>query len=223
MDILIVEDDKKIGEELCSQLDLLGYKTKRALDFSKVLEEFKKDDYKLVLLDLKLPYKNGFYWCKKIREISKVPIIFLTSAADDINLITAINYGADDFLAKPFSMQILDSKIRALLRRAYDFKLNDKKILTYEGIILDTNKMTLEKGDKIISLSKNEYLIMDLLFKTPGEVVSRDKIMDRLWSTDSFIDDNTLTVNINRIRKKIKSLDLENFIYTKKGVGYYIK
>lgn len=223
MRILIVEDDRKIEEELSFQLELLGYETSKIEDFQNVIEDFKKGDFNLVLMDLKLPYKNGFYWTSEIRKISKVPIIFLTSASDDINLISAINYGADDFVAKPFSMGVLSSKITALLRRSFDFNDMDNMNIKYKDIILYRDKMTLEREDMTISLSKNEFLIMEILLERCEEVVSREKIMDKLWATDSFIDDNTLTVNINRIRKKIKSIGLDDLIHTKKGVGYFIK
>lgn len=222
MNILIVEDDKKIGEELVFQLDILGYEPYLVDDFTRVLDIFREKDYKLVLMDLKLPYKNGFYWVREIRKISKVPIIFLTSASDDINLINAINYGADDFIAKPFAMGLLDIKIKALIRRAYDF-VNDDNILWYGEIKLTRDKMVLTYDDKDLSLSKNEYLIMEILMRNPGEVVSREKIMDKLWATDSFIDDNTLSVNVNRLRKKLASLGLDDFIQTKKTVGYFIQ
>ena len=222
MDIFIVEDDKKICEELSFQLELLGYKCNVANDFSNILDEFQKRDFKLVLMDLKLPFENGFYWCKKIREISNLPIIFLTSAADDINLINAINYGADDFISKPFSMQVLNMKIKALLRRSYDF--SEKNLdLSYKKISLIKDKMILKIKDKKINLSKNEFLILEILMEKPEKIISREAIMDKLWATDSFIDDNTLTVNINRLRKKLKNLGLDDFIQTKKGVGYFIK
>ncbi|MSS77707.1 response regulator transcription factor [Anaerococcus sp. AGMB00486] len=223
MKILLVEDDKKIGEELSFQLELLGYKTSRVENFEKVIDDFNKSDFSLVIMDLKLPYKNGFYWTSEIRKVSKVPIIFLTSASDDINLISAINYGADDFIAKPFSMQVLHSKIIAILRRSFDFNDVDDLKLKYENLVLDRDKMILEIDSKSIALSKNEFLIMEILLESPRKIVSREKIMDKLWATESFIDDNTLTVNINRIRKKIKALGLDNLIHTKKGVGYYIK
>ena len=222
MDIFIVEDDKKICEELCFQLELLGYKCFVPNDFSNIFEEFQKRDYKLVLMDLKLPFENGFYWCEKIREISNLPIIFLTSAADDINLINAINYGADDFISKPFSMQVLNMKIKALLRRSYDFSGKNLD-LSYKNISLIKDKMILKINDKEINLSKNEFLILEILMENPQKIVSRELIMDKLWATDSFIDDNTLTVNINRLRKKLKNLSLDDFIQTKKGVGYFIK
>lgn len=222
MDIFIVEDDKKICEELSFQLELLGYKCFVPNDFSNIFEEFQKRNYKLVLMDLKLPFENGFYWCEKIREISNLPIIFLTSAADDINLINAINYGADDFISKPFSMQVLNMKIKALLRRTYDFTGKNLD-LSYKNISLIKDKMILKINDKEINLSKNEFLILEILMEHPQKIVSRELIMDKLWATDSFIDDNTLTVNINRLRKKLKNLGLDDFIQTKKGVGYFIK
>ena len=222
MDIFIVEDDKKICEELSFQLELLGYKCFVPNDFSNILEEFQKRDYKLVLMDLKLPFENGFYWCEKIRKISNLPIIFLTSAADDINLINAINYGADDFISKPFSMQVLNMKIKALLRRTYDFSGKNLD-LSYKNISLIKDKMILKINDKEINLSKNEFLILEILMEKPEKIISRELIMDKLWATDSFIDDNTLTVNINRLRKKLKDFGLDDFIQTKKGVGYFIK
>ena len=222
MNIFIVEDDRKIAEELSFQLGILGYDCNLPLDFSKILEEFQEKDYKLVLMDLKLPYKNGFYWCEKIRKISKVPIIFLTSASDDINLINAINYGADDFIVKPFSMQVLNMKIKALLRRSYDFG-GEKFDITYGNISLNKEKMILKNEEYELNLSKNEFLILEILMENPQKIVSREAIMDKLWATDSFIDDNTLTVNINRLRKKLKAMGLYGFIKTKKGVGYFIK
>lgn len=222
MDIFIVEDDKKICEELSFQLELLGYKCFVPNDFSNILEEFQKRNYKLVLMDLKLPFENGFYWCEKIREMSNLPIIFLTSAADDINLINAINYGADDFISKPFSMQVLNMKIKALLRRSYDFSGKNFD-LSYKNISLIKDKMVLKINDKETNLSKNEFLILEILMENPQKIVSRELIMDKLWATDSFIDDNTLTVNINRLRKKLKDFGLDDFIQTKKGVGYFIK
>lgn len=219
MDIFIVEDDKKIKDELSFQLEVLGYKTCGVEDFSNVLDEFRQKDYDLVLMDLKLPYKNGFYWTSEIRKISNLPIIFLTSASDDINLINAINYGADDFIAKPFSMQVLNMKIKALLRRAYGFKENK---ISFKNIDLNKDKMVLTYKDESIGLSKNEFLIMEILLENEGSVIKREKIMDKLWATDSFIDDNTLTVNINRLRKKLKSIGIKDLIRTKKGMGYYI-
>ena len=222
MDIFIVEDDKKICEELSFQLELLGYKCFVSDDFSNILDEFQKKDYKLVLMDLKLPFQNGFYWCEKIREISNLPIIFLTSASDDINLINAINYGADDFISKPFSMQVLNMKIKALLRRSYDFSGKNLE-LSYKNIFLIKDKMILKINDKEINLSKNEFLILEIFMENPEKIISRELIMDKLWATDSFIDDNTLTVNINRLRKKLKDFGLDDFIQTKKGVGYFIK
>lgn len=220
--ILIVEDDKKICEELRIQLGLLEYKVYSVHSFEHIVDEFSQREYQLAILDLKLPYKNGFYWCRELRKISNVPIIILTSASDDINLISAINNGADDFVAKPFSMQVLDSKIKAILRRTLYFNNSFNKI-SYNGIVLDTDNMSLEYNHSTMTLSKNEYLIMELLLKNPKTVISRDKIMDKLWATDSFIDDNTLTVNINRIRSKLRQFGLQDLICTKKGVGYYIQ
>ncbi|MDO5018698.1 MAG: response regulator transcription factor [Lagierella massiliensis] len=223
MKIFIVEDEKKICEELKFQLETWGYETGSVRDFKNVVEEFKAKDYSLVLMDLKLPYKNGFMLCEEIRSFSNVPIIFLTSAGDDINLINAINYGGDDFLAKPFQMQILRSKIKAHLRRAYTFNKDISTKIKHKNVVLDTDSMTIKYDDKEESLTKNEYLILEILMENLGKVISRSVIMDKLWSTDSYIDDNTLTVNVTRLRKKLSDMGIKDFIETKKGVGYIIK
>lgn len=223
MKIFIVEDEKKICEELQFQLQTWGYETGTVKDFKNVVEEFKEKDYDLVLMDLKLPYKNGFIFCEEIRDFSNVPIIFLTSAGDDINLINAINYGGDDFLAKPFQMQILRSKIKAQLRRAYTFNKSSNSQIKHGDVALDLDAMTIIYKDKEQPLSKNEYLILEILMENIGRVVTRSQIMDKLWATDSYIDDNTLTVNVTRLRKKLQDVGIEDFVETKKGVGYIIK
>ncbi|WP_300409437.1 response regulator transcription factor [Lagierella sp.] len=223
MKIFIVEDEKKIADELVFQLQTWGYETGTVKDFKNVIEEFKEEKYDLVLMDLKLPYKNGFLLCEEIRSFSNVPIIFLTSAGDDINLINAINYGGDDFLAKPFQMQILSSKIKAQLRRAYTFNKNLSSQIKHRDVVLDLDSMTIAYEGCEVSLSKNEYLILEILMENIGKVVTRALIMDKLWSTDSYIDDNTLTVNVTRLRKKLSDIGIEDFVETKKGVGYIIR
>ncbi len=220
--IFIIEDNRSIADELKEYLGNWGYKAEKVVNFEKIIEEFKDYNPDLVLIDIKLPFLNGFVWCERIREISKVPIIFLTSASDDINLITAINHGGDDFLAKPFEVQVLIAKIKALLRRTYDFE-NKNTIIKHGDVLLDTDNMTIKFGEKIEELTKNEFLIMELLMENVGRVISRDKIMDKLWNTDSFIDDNTLTVNVNRLRKKLLQIGIKDLIRTKKGMGYTIQ
>ena len=175
----------------------------------------------LVILDVILPYFDGFYWCEKIRDVSKVPIIFLSSRDSNMDVIMGMNNGGDDYITKPFSVEVLISKINALLRRSYDYVSSDS-LLYYDDIILDTEKCILKRGDKSIELTKNELKILSLLIKNKDKVVSRDKIMMSLWDDDEFVNDNTLTVNITRLRNKLKYIGIEDFIKTKKGLGYMV-
>ena len=175
----------------------------------------------LVLLDISLPYFNGYHWCEKIRKVSKAPILFLSSFSDNMNIIMAMNMGADDFIAKPFDIDVLTAKINALLRRAYDFKPDDD-FIAVNGLLLNTNNLTVEYEGIKSELTKNEFRILQVLMSNSGKAVSRDMLMTKLWETDSYIDDNTLTVNINRLRRKLESMGLVDVIKTKKGVGYLI-
>ena len=220
--IFIIEDEKSIANELKEQLFSWGYNTETAKNFQMVIEELKEYDPDIVLMDINLPYLNGFIWCEKIREFSNIPIIFLTSAYDNINLVTAINHGGDDFLPKPFEIQVLVAKIKALLRRTYEFE-EKESVLEYENVKLNTDNMTVSYNEKMESLSKNEFMILEILMENINKVISRDRIMDKIWNTNSFIDDNTLTVNITRLRRKLENLGIEDFIKTKKGVGYMIQ
>lgn len=220
--IFIIEDEKNIANELKQQLFSWGYNTDTAKDFKRIIEELKEYNPDIVLMDINLPYLNGFIWCEKIREFSNVPIIFLTSAYDNINLVTAINHGGDDFLPKPFEIQVLVAKIKALLRRTYEFE-EKESILEYDNVKLNTDNMTVSYNGKMESLSKNEFMILETLMENTNKVISRDRIMDKIWNTNSFIDDNTLTVNITRLRRKLENLGIEDFIKTKKGVGYMIR
>ena len=220
--MLIVEDDTGIAQAIKEHSLLWGLDAFCAQDFGSITKEFA--DYKphIVLLDISLPFYNGYHWCSEIRKISKVPIIFISSASDNLNIVMAMNMGADDFIAKPFDLNVLTAKIQALLRRTYDFSPNFE-ILQHREAFLDTAENTLTyKGEKI-PLTKNEYRILLCLMENKRKVVSREKLMERLWATDSFIDENTLTVNINRLRKKLDSYGLENFISTKVGVRYIIE
>ncbi|WP_100065855.1 response regulator transcription factor [Miniphocaeibacter massiliensis] len=220
--IFIIEDNIEIAKELKEQLEMWGYSAEKVADFKKVMEEFTAYNPDLILMDIKLPHLNGFIWCEKIREVSSVPIIFLTSASDNINLITAINHGGDDFLAKPFEIQVLIAKIKALLRRTYDFE-SGNSLLEHKDVVLDTDNMTIKYGNNVEALTKNEFLILEVLMENINKVISRDKIMDKLWNTDSFIDDNTLTVNVARLRKKLEKIGVNDLISTKKGMGYIIE
>ncbi len=219
--ILVVEDDKTISSLIKENLSQWGYDAKEISDFHNVLNEFNEFEPDLVLLDISLPYFNGYHWCTQIRRESNVPIIFISSMSDNMNVVMAINMGGDDFIAKPFDMNVLVAKIQAMLRRTYD--LNDEK-QTYEadGLVLNTNSASAIYNNQEIDLTKNDYKILLILLENKRKIVSRDEIMQRLWQTDSFIDDNTLTVNINRLRKKLEEYGLYDFIKTKKGIGYMI-
>ena len=221
MKILIIEDDTDIAEILAKELSVWGYDTVCVKDFNNVLEEFNAEQPKLVLMDIVLPYFNGFYWCQKIREISKTPIMFISSKGEDIDIVQAIQFGGDDYIIKPINIQIVRAKIAALLRRSYDFSENtDYLIFNNVRLLISTAK--LEYMEKNISLTRTELMIMETLFRDNGAVSKRDKIMDKCWQDYNFIDDNTLAVNMTRLRKKLASIGLADFIQTKKGIGYYL-
>lgn len=220
--IFIVEDDPGIASAVARQAGAWGLEAKCAQDFQNVLAEFLAYQPHLVLLDIGLPFFNGYYWCEKIRAVSSVPILFLSSASDNMNIVMAMNMGADDFIAKPFDQNVLSAKIRAMLRRTYDFA-PAAPVLEHRGALLNTGDNTLTYNGGKIDLSKNEYRILLVLMKEKGKVVSREKLMQSLWETDSFVDDNTLTVNVNRLRKKLEAAGLHDFIKTKFGVGYIVE
>lgn len=219
--ILIVEDDEIIARSLKKHLESWDYDVVCVEDFSDIMKEFAGAAPQLVLMDIKLPFYNGYHWCSRIREMSKVPVIFVSSASDNMNIVMAMNLGADDFISKPFDGSVLMAKIQALLRRTYDFGAN-VPVLEHRGALLDTGENSLVFGDEKITLTKNEYRILLCLMENKGKVVSREKLMERLWETDSFVDENTLTVNVNRLRKKLDAAGLKDFIATKFGVGYII-
>lgn len=220
--ILIVEDDLVIAREISIQIQNWGYETKVIEDFTQVMAEFVSFSPQLVLMDISLPFFNGYYWCKEIRKVSKVPIVFLSSAADNMNIVMAINMGADDFIAKPFDPNVLTAKIQAMLRRSYDFS-GQMNLIEHKGAILNTSDATLMYQGERIELTKNDYRILQILMENKGNVVSRDMLMTRLWETDSYVDENTLTVNMARLRKKLEQAGLKNFITTKKGIGYLVE
>lgn len=219
--ILIVEDDAGIASALEKQLGMWDLEAQCVTDFRAVLSVFSEYGPHLVLLDISLPFYNGYYWCQEIRRISKVPVIFISSAADNMNIVMAMNMGADDFIAKPFDISVLLAKVQAMLRRTYDFA-SAVPILEHRGAMLNTGDGTLVCNGQNISLTRNEYRILVTLMRSKGRVVSREKLMEALWETDSFIDDNTLTVNVNRLRRKLDAAGLENFITTRVGTGYLI-
>ena len=219
--ILIIEDDIVISELLKNNLCKWGYEAKGILNFKNVIDEFKNFNPELVLIDINLPFYNGYYWCSEIRKISKLPIIFISSESDNMNYIMAINMGADDFIVKPFDLNIFLAKVQALIRRVYSFqwKMN---VLEGKGAILNLEEITLTYKQQKLSLSKNEFKILQILLENKNKAVSREEIMVYLWESESYIDDNTLTVNVTRIRKRLEEIGLNDFIKTKKGIGYII-
>ena len=220
--LLIVEDDRGIAEAIAAQARLWELETRCAENFRHVMTEFAEFSPHIVALDISLPFFDGYHWCSEIRKVSKVPILFISSAADTMNMVMAMNLGADDFIAKPFDQNVLMAKIQAMLRRTYDFAAA-VPVIEHRGALLNTAEYTLTYGDEKIPLSKNEYRILSLLMQNKGSVVSRERLMQQLWESDSFVDENTLSVNVNRLRKRLDSIGLHDFITTKFGVGYLIE
>lgn len=220
--ILIVEDDMGIAQAVQTQAVTWGLEAECVHNFREVMAEFAAYNPHLVLMDIVLPFYNGYHWCSEIRKVSKVPVIFISSASDNMNIVMAMNMGGDDFIAKPFDQGVLIAKVQAMLRRTYDFATTIP-VLEYRGAILNTGDQTLTYNGEQISLSKNEYRIWLTLLENKGKVVSREKLMETLWKTDDYIDENTLTVNVNRLRKKLEAAGLSGTIETKFGVGYLVE
>ncbi|WP_286316621.1 response regulator transcription factor [Romboutsia ilealis] len=220
--MLLVEDDIDLAKEILIALEKWGFKVNLIDNFENIIEEFIYKKPEVVLLDVNLPLYNGFYWCEKIREISNVPIIFLSSRDSDMDLIMGINNGGDDYITKPFSIDVLVTKINAIIRRVYNYN-NSNNIIGYKDLIFDIEKGIIKFNNKNIELTKNEIRILTLLLKNKDKVVSREILMMSLWDSDEFVTDNALTVNINRLRSKIKELGVEDFIKTKKGIGYIVE
>lgn len=219
--ILIVEDDRTIAEKVSEYLSQWAYNVRVAEDFQDIIGEVSRFSPDLILLDIMLPYYNGFYWCKEIRKLFKVPIVFISSASDNMNIVMAMDMGGDDFIAKPFDLAVLNAKIGAVIRRSYSYT-GQMNIIEHDGVILNLLDSTVNYNGKQTELSKNELQIFAMLMENAGSIVSRDTIMMRLWDSESFIDDNTLTVNVTRIRKKLSYIGLLDFVKTKKGQGYTI-
>lgn len=222
MKILIVEDDPVIAGAVARHMDAWGCQTRIAENFKDIVGEFVRYAPQLVLLDIGLPFYNGFYWCGEIRKISKVPVLFISSAADNMNIVLAVNMGADDFIAKPFDLTVLAAKVRALLRRAYDFNPSGR-VLEHGGALLNVDGGTVSFQGASLELTKNELRILQVLMENNGRTVSRETLMRRLWETDSYVDENTLSVNVARLRKKLESIGLTEYILTKKGQGYLVE
>lgn len=220
--ILIVEDDRVIADKMKEHLEKWDYEVECVQDFKRVQEEYTAFDPQLVIMDIILPFYNGFHWCTQIRQISSVPILFLSSASDNMNIVMAMNMGGDDFVEKPFDLNVLTAKIQALLRRAYSFT-GQLNVLEYRDVILNLNDAAVTFHGERMELTKNDFKILQILMENAGKIVKRDRIMERLWESDEFIDDNTLTVNMTRLRKKLESIGICDFIATKKGIGYVIE
>lgn len=220
--IFMIEDDSGILDAARSKGEKWGLEIFGVKNFRNILGEFSEIQPHLVIMDIGLPAFDGYHWCREIRRVSNVPILFLSSASDKMNMVMAMNMGGDDLVAKPFDMDVLIAKIQALLRRAYDFAGN-MPVLEHKGAFLNVGSGTLLYQDAAIDLTKNEYKILSLLMENKGQIVSRERLMDALWESDCYIDDNTLTVNVNRLRKKLEANGLADFIQTKFGVGYYME
>lgn len=219
MRIFIVEDDPVIQHRLQSELEKWHYQTSLAQDFNQIMAEIQSFDPHLILLDIVLPAFNGYYWCEEIRKTSNIPIIFISSRSEKMDIVMAVQMGADDYISKPFDMDIVLAKIQALLRRTYDFG-PDHGYLTWQGIRLIPDQAILLYQDQELNLSRTELMIMEALFTGQGAYIARNKIIEKCWQGDDYIDDNTLSVNVTRLRKKLSGLGLDKLILTKKGIGY---
>lgn len=220
--ILIVEDDSTIAEALKRHLEGWDHETVIAEDFKNIMAEFTRVEPDLVLLDIGLPFYNGFYWCSQIRQVSDVPIIFISSASDNMNIVMAMNMGGDEFIEKPFDLHGVTAKVQALLRRAYSYR-GSASLMEYRGCILNLADATVTYQNRKTDLTKNEFKIFQCLLENAGKIVTRDEIIARLWESDAFIDENTLTVNVARLRKKLAQIGLEEAVVTKKGIGYMVE
>ena len=220
--IFLVEDDPIIAETVQKHLESWGWQVIAAAEFARVMDDFSAFDPQLVLLDISLPVYNGYHWCSEIRKVSRVPVIFLSSASDNMNIVMAMHMGGDDFIPKPFDLNVLTAKVQALLRRTYEFSREQAEIALGGGA-LRLREGVFVKGDVRLELTRNEFRILEMLLENRGRIVSREELMERLWSTDSFVDENTLSVNVNRLRKKLEGAGLFDAIRTRKGEGYIIE
>ena len=219
--LLIVEDDAVIAKSIQTYMESWGYQPICITDFEHVTKTFVEEQPHLVLMDISLPFYNGFHWCDEIRKISKVPVIFISSASDNMNIVMAMNMGGDDFIAKPFDLPVLQAKVQAMLRRTYDFA-GESNLIEHKGMIFNSSDGMITYEGKRIELTKNEMRILQELLENKGKIVTRDRLMERLWESDSFIDDNTLTVNSERLRNKLEETGIKVLIKSRKGIGYVV-
>lgn len=220
--IYIIEDDSIIAGKIKEHMINWGFEARCASDFRNIMSEFAEYDPHMVLLDISLPFFNGYHWCEEIRRVSKVPVIFLSSASDNMNIIMAMSMGGDDFIAKPFDMNVLVAKVQAVLRRTYDFG-GKTQVIEHRGALLNMSDASLVYNGEPVELTRNDYKILLTLMENRGSIVSRETLMEKLWETDCFVDENTLTVNIARLRKKLDAAGLTGFIATRKGIGYIVE
>ena len=220
--ILIIEDDEIIAKSIEKELSNWGFISKCITDFQNIIPQFVEFDPQLILLDITLPFFNGYHWCSEIRKLSKVPIVFISSASDNMNIVMAMNMGGDVFISKPFDLHVLIAKIQAIFRRTYDFSTSSN-LLEHRGAILNINDNSISYNGGKVELTKNEYKILQTLLENKNKTVSRDNLMIKLWETDNYVEENTLNVNVTRLRKKLESIGLNNFIKTKKGLGYIVE
>ena len=220
--ILIVEDDRDLSNIMKKNIESWDFEVRCIKNFQNIVEEFKEYDPHLVLLDIMLPFYNGYHWCSEIRKFSNVPIVFLSSASENMNIVMAMNMGGDDFISKPVDPNVMVAKIQAVIRRTYN--MTDKApILEHKGVILNLNDTSLSYKENRLDLTKNEFKILQTLMENKGKIVSRDTLMVKLWQMDCYVEENTLTVNVTRLRKKLESVGIHEFIKTKVGSGYIIE
>jgi DNA-binding response OmpR family regulator len=220
--IMLVEDDEKIRGIVADSLRKWQYEVVETTDFDAVEEQFRRHEPHLVLLDINLPVYDGYYWCQRIRSVSKVPILFLSSRSQNMDIIMAINMGGDDYVQKPFDLSVLVAKVSALLRRNYTYQ-DETLQLRHRGLTFHLGNSSVQTEDKTAELSRNEFIILQVLMRSIGRIVPRDELMHALWKDEQFVDDNTLTVNVNRLRRKIAELGMEDYIATRKGMGYIVE
>lgn len=220
--IMLVEDDEALCRQICEGLEKWGFSADMAMNFENIMEDFSRIKPQLVIMDVNLPCFDGFYWCRKIREISKTPVVFLSSRDTNMDIIMGVNTGADDYITKPFSMQVLIAKLQAIIRRTYDYDSTSSEFIEHKGLILNSGEGFITSGSDKAELTRNEHKILTLLMNNKGRVVSRESIMQLLWDDDVYVNDNTLTANINRLRSKLADIGQTDFIITKKGQGYMV-
>lgn len=220
--ILLVEDDFSLAQAMKRTLEQYGNTVQIVGNFQNVIEEFSKLNPQLVLMDIMLPFKDGYFWCNEIRKLSSVPVVFISSASDNMNIVMAINMGGDDFIAKPVDAVVLNAKVQAILRRTYEMNDTTSQVEFY-GAFLNLYDNSVSYNRKRIELTKNEFRILQILLENQGKIVSRDTLMTKLWQSDLYVEENTLTVNVGRLRKKLDEIGLANIIVTRTGSGYIIQ